>query len=109
VAGWRTSSGAPGFNRLDKNFLGKLGADAQAHIANLANDVRMLREQANFLFFAEAHFPQPVLYFRGGGELLDANGSSGPNVTQRTDEWLRAIRVRLSPGRTVIHGALTLG
>lgn len=46
--------------RFDNNLFSKLGADAQADVANLANDIGLLGEKANFLFFTKAHFAKAV-------------------------------------------------
>src|SRR5688572_15374238 len=68
-------------NRLDNDLLRELHADAETHIADLANNIRMLGEQADFLLLAEAHFTEPMSDLGSCGELLDANGSSCANVT----------------------------
>ena len=81
--------------RFDNDFLGELSTDAKPHIANLANDIRLLREQSDFLLFAKPHFTQAMLHFRSGGELLDANRSACADVAQRTHERLLAFGIRL--------------
>lgn len=70
-----------GVQWLNDDLFGELDADPQADIANLANDVGVLGEQADFLFFAEAHFPEAVLHFGRGGELFYPDGSACANVT----------------------------
>jgi hypothetical protein len=39
-----------------------------------------LGEETDLLFFAEAHFTEPMLYFGRGGEVLDFDGSACANV-----------------------------
>ena len=68
-------------NRFDDNFFRELRADAEAHVANLANDVGLLGEKSDFLFLAKAHFAETMSDFGGGGELFDADGGSCANVT----------------------------
>jgi hypothetical protein len=67
-------------DRLDDDLFRELRADAKAYIANLADNIGLLSEEADFLFFAKAHFPEAMGDFRGGGELLDADGSACTNV-----------------------------
>jgi hypothetical protein len=82
--------------RLDQNFLSQAGADAEAGIANLANQAALAAEELYFLFFAKAHFAQAMGHFRRGGELLDAHGHARANVAQRAKEWLRTMSVILA-------------
>ena len=65
---------------LDNDFLGQLRTDAQPNITNLADDIGVLRQKSDFLFFAEAHFAEPVGDFRSSRELFNSNGSACPNV-----------------------------
>jgi hypothetical protein len=57
------SSGVPGMKRLDENFFGKLRANAEADVANLADDVGLLGQETDFLFFAKAHLAKAMFYF----------------------------------------------
>ena len=98
-----------GVKRFDQNLLRELGADSHSNIANLADDICVLGEQANLLFLAKPHFTQPVLDLWRRGKLLDAHVSAGTNVTQWADERLRTFRVRLNHNGTVVHVRLTVG
>jgi hypothetical protein len=88
---------------LDQNLFGQLRADPQAHIANLANNVRLLGEQPDFLLFAKAHFPETMSDLWGRGKLLDPNRGASPHAAERANEWLRTFRIRFNLDGTVVH------
>ena len=94
---------AVSLDRLDQNFLCELRADAQAHIANLANNVGLLREQPHLLLFAKTHLAEPMCDFRRSRKLLDPHRSARPNMAQRADKRLRTFRIRFYPDRTIVH------
>ena len=50
--------------RFDENMFREFSADAEARVANLADDVSVLADEPNFLFFAEAHFAEAAGDFR---------------------------------------------
>jgi hypothetical protein len=77
--------------RLDEDFFGQTGADAEAGVADLANDVGLAAEEFDFLFFAEAHFAEAMGDFRGGGKLLDAHGDASIDAAERAQERLGAV------------------
>jgi hypothetical protein len=66
--------------RFDQDLLSKLCADAQPHIADLADDIRMLGQKPDFLLFAKTHLTKPMRDLGRGRKLLDANGSACANV-----------------------------
>ena len=68
-------------DRLDDDLFRELRADAKADIANLADNIGLLSEEADFLFFAKAHFTEAMGDFGRGGELLNADGSACADVT----------------------------
>ena len=72
--------GARGMNGLDDDFLGELRADAQTDVADLADDIGVLSQKADFLFLAKAHFTEPMGDFRSGCKLLYSNRSTCTNV-----------------------------
>ena len=74
---------------LDEDFIGQTSADAQAGVANLADQVALTAEELDFLFLAEAHLAQPMSQLRRGGQLLDAHGHAGIDMAQRAQERLR--------------------
>lgn len=51
-------------------------------MADLADDVDILADDADLLVLAEAHFAEPMGNFRRGGELLDANGGASLDAVQ---------------------------
>ena len=51
----------------------------------MADDVGLAAQQFDPLLLAQAEFAQAVAHFRRGGQFLDANGSAGGDVAQRTD------------------------
>ena len=67
-------------DRLDDDLFGQLRANAQANIADLTDDVGMLGEKADFLFFAEAHLAKAMSHLGSGIELLNLNGSACADV-----------------------------
>ena len=92
-----------GLNGLDQNLFRELRADAQPHIANLANNIRMLSEQSHLLLFAETHLAKPMRDVRRSRKLFDPDRSARPNMAQRTDKRLRTFRIRFYPNRTIAH------
>jgi len=40
---------------LNDDFLSQLGANSEAHVADLTDDVRLLGQESNLLLFAKAH------------------------------------------------------
>lgn len=59
--------------RFDDDLFGQTAADAQAGIANLADEIGLTAEEFDLLFFAKAHFAQAMGDFRSGRKLLDAH------------------------------------
>ena len=69
---------------MNQNRLGQFFADAQARIANLANNIGIARQQPDFLLFAKTKFAQAIGEIRGGGKALDADDRAGRDAAQRT-------------------------
>jgi hypothetical protein len=65
---------------FDDDFLSQLGADAKPDVAYLANHIGVLREEPNFLFFAESHFSETMSHFGRSGEDLYFYSSACANV-----------------------------
>jgi hypothetical protein len=88
--------GAPrhtGFDRLDQYKLGKLFANGEAGVADLANEIGLAGQKPYDLIFAETQLPQAVLHFGRGTKLLDPDRHPGLNPAQRT-----AFALGFSPG-----------
>ena len=81
---------------LDHDGFGELGADAEAGVADLADDVGVLHQQADALFFAEAHFAQPSGDLSGAVELFDADRCAGLDRVERAQLGLRTAVGRLA-------------
>ena len=67
-------------NRLNNDLLGKLRTDPQTYVANLADNIGMLRQKPDLLLFAKPHFAEAMGDFRRRCKLLDSNGSACTNV-----------------------------
>jgi len=89
---------------LDENFIGQASADAQAGVADLADQVAVTAEELDFLFLAKTHFAEAMGHLGRGGQLLDAHGDAGVDLAQRAEERLgtrtilvarRRLRLRL--------------
>jgi hypothetical protein len=80
---------------LDDDFLGEAGADAQAGVANLADEIGLAAQEPDFLFFAKAEFAQAMGDVRGSGQLFDAHGHAGVDVGQGAQEGLGTLGVPL--------------
>jgi hypothetical protein len=72
-----------GAHRLDPDGLGEISADAEADVADLANDVGVAADELDLLIFAEAHFAEAMGDFRRGGQLFDANRHTSLDLIQR--------------------------
>ena len=70
---------------------GKLLANAQARIADQADDIALVAQQFDLLLLAKAHFPEPSRHLRRGGKLLDANHSARPHPVERAERGLVAL------------------
>jgi hypothetical protein len=105
MAGWRTSGSPLRVERFNEDFFRELSADPEADIADLANDVRLLGEKADFLLFAKTHFAQAMLHFRRSGKLLDADGSAGADAIQWADKRLKASCLSGKCRGTIVHQA----
>src|SRR5947208_195299 len=67
---------------FDDDLGGERRADADAHIANLADHVGLLTEQLDLLLFAETHFAEAMRHFRRSGKLLDADCRSCAHLAE---------------------------
>ena len=92
VKGWlgisRCFARRGGF-RLNQNFVGQTGADANAHVADLANDGVFAADHFNFLLFAQAHFAQTLGQIIIACQLLDAHRGAVAQMAQRAQIGLR--------------------
>ena len=73
---------------FDQDFFRQALADAKPGVANLAQQAGLTAEQLDLLFFAKAHFAEPMGHFRGSGELFDAHIDARAHAAKRTQEWL---------------------
>jgi len=84
----------------------QLLAEGKARIADLADEIVLAGDEFYHLFLAQSDFPQSILNFRGGAELLDANGDAGLHAAKRarfaTDFAGRYLRI-------VAHGVYNGG
>lgn len=56
-----------GRKRFDQDRIRQFLADAQPRVADLANEIRIARQQPDRLLLSQPHFPQPVRHLRRGG------------------------------------------
>jgi hypothetical protein len=70
---------------FDENGFSQPLADAEARVANLANNVGLPTEQLDFLVFAQTHFAKTNAKFRRCGEFFDANNAAGFDAAQGTN------------------------
>lgn len=78
-----SGSGALRRDRFNDDTFSQLGADAQAGVADLADEVGLAAEQGDFLLFAKAHLAQPVHHFLRGAKLFDTYTGAGPHLVER--------------------------
>jgi hypothetical protein len=57
--------------------LSQLRTDRQPRVTNLANEIRLTRQQLDDLVFAQPQFAEAVLKLRRGAKPLDAHGHAG--------------------------------
>jgi len=76
-----------GLNRyvFDQDRLGELFRDAQAGVADLANEARIPRQELNLLLLKNTQFAQAIGHLGVGDELFDTNSRSGLNLAQRAN------------------------
>jgi hypothetical protein len=76
---------------FDEDAFGQTFADAQAGVADLANNVGMTAKQFDFPVFAQAHFTEARADFRRSGELFDADDGAGfdpaEGANKRAGTW----------------------
>src|SRR5882672_2184204 len=66
LSGWRaslisgTASGVMGRHRLNHDGIGEFLGETEPGVADLANDIRRVADEADVLFFAQAHLAKPV-------------------------------------------------
>jgi hypothetical protein len=77
--------------RFDDNAFSESLTDAEASIADLANDAALTAEKLDLLLFAKSHLAKAMSYIRGRGQLLDANGDASVDLAQGAKERLRTI------------------
>jgi len=79
--------------RLDQDGVGEFLADAEAGVADLADEIGLAAEKFDDLFFAETDFAQAHANFRSGGQLPDANDGAGFNFAEWTNARTGALAV----------------
>src|SRR5215471_21442506 len=91
LSGWRAvvvMSGAVRFavggHALHHDLFGELLGDSQPGVANLADDIGGMADQADVLLLAQTHLPEAIADIGGGGDFLDADGAAGLDMAQRT-------------------------
>jgi hypothetical protein len=72
--------------RLDDDFLSQWGANSEAHVADLTDDIAVLAEQSNTLLLAKTHFAQAMSDFGRCAKLFDPAGSPHAHLAERTNE-----------------------
>src|SRR5688572_12176292 len=70
---------------LDHDELGKLPAQGEPGIADLADEVGAVGDKLDHLILAESDFPQALLHFRRGAELANADRHANTNAAQWAD------------------------
>ena len=65
------------FDFLHPDQIGQLGTQAQARIADLADEIGIAAEQLDALLFAKAKFAQAFAHLRRRGQLFDADRNAG--------------------------------
>lgn len=78
-------------NRLNHDGFGQLLGDAQAGVADLADEIGMTAHEPDTLFLAETHLPQPAADLGRRRKLLDANNGPGLHVAQWTGVSMGAL------------------
>ena len=68
---------------------GKLRADPEPDVADLADQIRFMAEQLDPLLLAKAHFAQTPAHFGWRRDLLDSRGTAHSNLIQRAKTWMR--------------------
>ncbi len=66
--------------RFDLNALREFGAEGQARIAYLANDIGISAQKLNRLFFDKTEFSQTIAGVDGAVQSFDAHGGAGYNA-----------------------------
>jgi hypothetical protein len=74
---------------FDEDQCGQLLADSEAGVTDLADQIVAAGDELDDLLFAQANFPQTILQFRRGAELLDANGNAHLDMVEWTDVAVR--------------------
>src|SRR6266568_4833322 len=88
VSGWRASAiglDGRGGESFDEDGFRQFFADAQAGIADLADEAGLAGEQLDFLLLAETHLAQPMRDILRGGKPFDAHHSPFGDMTQGTN------------------------
>lgn len=93
-------------HRFNDNQLRQLLAQRKARVADLADEIRPVCDEADDLVFAEAQFAQPVLHLRRGAQPADAQSNARSGQRQRTFPTLRftIITRNASVLKTQFHG-----
>ena len=74
----------PSLQRLHNDCVGEFLADAQACVANLADEGGVAAEELDPCLLAKAHLPKAVADIRRGFQAFDADSISRSNLTERT-------------------------
>jgi hypothetical protein len=103
------------FQWLDQDQLSQLLADGKPSIAHLADEIGLAGEEPDDLVLAKAEFAQPILQFRSGAKLFDADCHAGFYAGQGTnlaagffDAWFYCLQPihnqlpRISPLRRIL-------
>ena len=83
------------FDLLDPDQIRELGAEAEARVADLADEIGIAAQELDALFFAEAQFAQTRGNFGRSGELLDAHGIASLHLAQRAEQGGGIVSFRL--------------
>jgi hypothetical protein len=91
---------------LDEDLVAEFAADAEAGVADLANEIAVAADEFDRLLLAKSHFTEAKADILGTGEALDANDRAGLDAAERANERLGALAVA---GDVRLHRFFHLG
>ena len=82
-------------DRLDENIFSELFADAEAGVADQADEIGLAADEFDFLLFAQTEFAKSVCEFRVGAQALDGNDRASLASAQRTNRIAGTLAVNM--------------
>ena len=75
-----------GLDLFDQNRFSQFGSDAHAAIIHLANEIALMRQQANHLLLEETNLPQSLGMLLRRREPTDSDGRPGADSVERAKQ-----------------------